>query len=54
MSTIFGLDLGKFKSVACTYDPKTQEARHENNARDPATVRRFLDRLRPDLVVFES
>jgi hypothetical protein len=26
MSTILGLDLGKFKSVACIYDPATTEA----------------------------
>ena len=54
MNTILGLDLGKFKSVACTYDPKTQETRHETIATDHVTVRRCLDRLRPDLVVFET
>jgi transposase len=54
MKTILGLDLGKFKSVACVYDPNTQEARHETIATDPATVRRLLDRHRPDLVVFET
>jgi hypothetical protein len=27
MNTILGLDLGKFKSVACLYDPQTTDAR---------------------------
>ena len=36
MSTILGLDLGKFKSVACLYDPKTPEARYSTIATDPA------------------
>ena len=27
MSTILGLDLGQFKSVACLDDPNSQEAR---------------------------
>lgn len=27
MSTILGLDLGKFKSTACFYDPRTTAAR---------------------------
>jgi transposase len=54
MTSILGLDLGKFKSVACLYDPNTQEARYETISTDPETLRRHLQRLRPDLVVFET
>lgn len=54
MSTILGLDLGKFKSVACLYDPETQEARYSTIATDPETLRLVLQQHRPELVVFET
>ena len=54
MTTILRLDLGKFKSVACLYDPNTLEARYSTIPTDPDTIRRFLDRDRPGLVVFET
>jgi transposase len=54
MSTILGLDLGKFKSVSCVYDPATQEARYDTISTDPDTFGHHLQRLRPDLVVFET
>jgi hypothetical protein len=54
MATILGLDLGKFKSVACLYDPKTQEARYSTIATDPDVLRGFLAAHRPDLVAFET
>jgi transposase len=54
MSTILGLDLGKFKSVACLYDPVTQEARYRTITTDPDTLRTFLQLHRPDPVVFET
>jgi hypothetical protein len=38
MTTILGLDLGKFKSVACHYDPNTLEARYQTIT-DPDTAR---------------
>ncbi len=54
MTTILGLDLGKFKCVACLYDPQTQEARYRTIATDPDVLRGFLAAHRPDLVVFET
>jgi transposase len=54
MNTILGLDLGKFKSVACAYDPSTQEADYSTIPTDPDTFRGFLAARRPDLVVFET
>ena len=52
--TIIGIDLGKFKSVACTFDPETREATYATVPTDPDALRRMLDRDRPDLVVFEA
>src|SRR5262245_12861462 len=54
MTTILGLDLGKFKSVSCLYDPKTLEARYQTITTDPDTFRTHLGRSRPELVVFET
>jgi transposase len=54
MSTILGLDLGKFKSVTCIYRPATQEAAYRTIATDPLTLRAELRQIRPDLVVFET
>ncbi len=50
MTTILGLGLGKFKSVACLDDPDTQKARDRTITTDPDPLRRH----RPDLVVFET
>ena len=52
MSTILGLDLGKFKSVACLYDTDTTAARFTTIHTDPADLRKFLEAERPGLVVF--
>jgi hypothetical protein len=38
MTTILGLDLGKFKSVSCTYRPATQEVRYETIDTDPTIL----------------
>jgi transposase len=54
MATILGLDLGKFKSVSCLYQPNTQEAAFSTIDTDPTLLRRHLEQLRPDLVVFET
>jgi transposase len=54
MSIILGLDLGKFKSVACLYDPATSATRFVTIPTDPAELRTFLDGERPGLVVFET
>lgn len=54
MSTILGLDLGKFKSVACTYDTETTAARFTTAPTDPPGLRALLEAERPGLVVFET
>jgi transposase len=54
MNTILGLDLGKFKSVACAYDPSTREALDSTIPTDPETLRGFLAAQRPDLVLSET
>jgi transposase len=54
MSTILGLDLGKFKSLACLYDTDTTAARFTTIHTDPADLRKFLEAERPGLVVFET
>ncbi len=54
MNSILGLDLGKFKSVICVYQPRTQEAAYRTISTDPLTLRTELQQLRPDLVVFET
>ena len=52
--TILGLDLGKFKSVACSYDPRTHDATFTTVATDPDAIRALLAGYRPDLVAFET
>lgn len=54
MSTIIGLDLGKFKSVACVYDSDTTAGRFATITTDPDGLREFLQDERPGLVVFET
>src|SRR5262245_15691452 len=54
MSTILGLDLGKFKSVACAYDTETNSARFTTVHTDPHDLRKRLEAERPGLVVFET
>lgn len=54
MATILGLDLGKFKSVACLYDTGTAEFRFVAVHTDRDAHRTFLGDERPDLVVFAT
>src|SRR5262245_7658072 len=54
MTPILGLDLGKFKSVACLYDPDTTTARFTTIHTDPQGLRKLLAAERPALVVFET
>jgi transposase len=54
MSTILGLDLGKFKNTACLYDPDTTAARFATVHTDPPGLRQLLQAERPALVVFET
>ena len=54
MGSILGLDLGKFKSVACSYDTNTNNPSFASLHTDPGEFRRFLLRQQPTLVVFET
>src|SRR4051812_28266357 len=54
MGTILGLDLGKFRSVACLYGTEATSARFTTVHTDPADLRKFLESERPGLVVFET
>src|SRR5262245_54293234 len=54
MTTILALDLGKFKSVACAYDPATAQAHFETLTTGRAELVRLFDRHRPAVVVIEA
>lgn len=54
MSTILGIDLGKFQSVACIYSTGDAEIRFEALATDPDTFRALLARVAPDMTLFET
>ena len=47
-TTILALDLGKYKSVACAYDPQGGEARFHTLTTGRAELARLIDRLRPE------
>lgn len=51
---ILGLDLGKFKSVGCLFDPETNAVVYHTVPTSPETFREFLRRVRPEKVVFET
>ena len=53
-TTILALDLGKFKSVACRYDPATGEHAFETIATHPHTVHDLLVKSSPQLLVIEA
>lgn len=54
MSTILGIDLGKFKSVACIFSTHDGEIRFETLSTNPSTFRDFLSRIKPDMTLFET
>lgn len=54
MTTILGIDLGKFKSVFCVFVPETGEIRYETLPTDPMTFRDFLVRTAPTMTLFET
>jgi transposase len=55
MTPILALDLGKFKTVACSYDPANPEvARYQTVLTSVETLERLLGAERPQLVVFET
>jgi transposase len=52
--TILALDLGKYKSVACRYQPDSGEVQFRTVPTDRAEFRRLIDRHRPAVVVIEA
>jgi transposase len=54
MTTILGIDLGKFKSVVSIFDAQTEENRFETVRTDPAAFRELLGRVAPAMVLFET
>ena len=52
--TILALDLGKYKSVACLYDPTTAEAAFRTLDTSRAELTRLIARTRPAVVVIEA
>jgi transposase len=54
MSTILGIDLGKFKSVFCSFSPETGEVCYHTLSTDPKAFREFLGKTAPALVLFET
>jgi transposase len=53
-SAILALDLGKYKSVACLYDPQGGEASFQTLTTSRAELARLLERHRPAVVVIEA
>jgi transposase len=53
-TTILALDLGKFRSVACRYDPATGEHAFETIATSPSAVHDLLVESPPRLLVIEA
>ncbi len=52
--TILAIDLGKFKSVACRYDPATGEHAFQTIATTPAAVHDLLVEIAPAVLVIEA
>jgi len=53
-TTILAIDLGKFKSVACRYDPASGQHTFETIATTPASVHDLLVDAAPSLLVIEA
>ena len=54
MTTIIGLDLGKFNSAACTFLSGDGEVRFQALPTKISALRKLFEQERPDLVVFEA
>jgi transposase len=54
MTTILGIDLGKFKSVFCVFVPETGEVRYETLPTDTQRFREFLIKTAPTITLFET
>ena len=52
--TILAIDLGKYKSVACAYDPATAEAEFRTLDTSRTELARVIARARPAVVVIEA
>jgi transposase len=52
--TILALDLGKYKTVACRYEPDTGEVQFRIVPTDREEFRRLVQRQRPSVVVIEA
>ena len=52
--TILALDLGKYKTVACAYDPGTTQARFDTLTTSREHLRKLFARERPAAVVIEA
>lgn len=53
MALILGIDLGKFKSVFCLVNAETGHSRFDTITTAPDRFREYLERIRPDHVLFE-
>ena len=51
---ILAIDLGKFNSMCCFYDPQSQQARFQTVPTDRGYLRSFLGAQNVGLVVFEA
>jgi hypothetical protein len=54
MNTILALELSKFKSVACLYDPATAQAHFDNLTTCRAELLRLFQRRCPGVVAIEA
>src|SRR5215471_10479114 len=51
---LLALDLGKYKTVACAYDPATTQARFDTLTTSRERLRKLCARQRPAAVVIEA
>jgi transposase len=54
MTSILGIDLGKFKSVFCVFFPETGEVQYATLSTDPSAFREFLGKTQPTMTLFET
>jgi transposase len=54
MTTILGIDLGKFKSVFCLFCPKSGEIRYDTLRTNSTEFRAYLTRVKPAMILFEA
>jgi transposase len=54
MTTILGIDLGKFKSLFCGFCPESGEIRFETLPTDKKAFREYLARTTPTMTLFET